>query len=171
MGRFLTDPPLCVHTDMKKMYRLAENVLYQDDDGTIYLAWRNFTTDNFTWINSTGWDVRCAHEHDIGCKYHQVVKVILKELSLRAFDFIYKTKDGRTVCRDIPIKYLKVVDVSGNWINNLFYRCLKAADCPKTPKAIQLLYRAGVSLNFNWFRTGKQKIDLNRLYDRDWNNE
>lgn len=66
-------------------------------------------------------------------------------------------------------KIRKVADVTGNWINNLFYRMLKYADCPKTPKYIQLLYRAGVVLNFNWFKSGKIKINLFKLYDEDWN--
>ena len=76
---------------------------------------------------------------------------------------------GDIICKDIPAKYLKVKDVSGHWINNLFYRMLRDADCPKTPKLVQYLYRAGVALNLAWFKTGKVKIDVNKLYDEVWN--
>ena len=50
----------------------------------------------------------------------------------------------------------------------MFYRMLKATNAPKY---VQLAYRAGVALNFGWFTTGKQKIDLNRLYCKEWNND
>jgi hypothetical protein len=46
---------------------------------------------------------------------------------------------------------------------------LKSADCPKTPKHIQLLYRCGVACNVGWFKSGKTKIDLNKLYSDEWN--
>ena len=46
---------------------------------------------------------------------------------------------------------------------------LKSADCPVTPKYIQYGYRVGVAFNINWFLTGKKKIDLNKIYDEDWN--
>ena len=51
----------------------------------------------------------------------------------------------------------------------MFYRMLKAADCPKTPKLIQILYRCGVALNFKWFVSGKKKIQLEKLYEKDFN--
>ena len=73
------------------------------------------------------------------------------------------------ICLDIPSKYLFVRDVSGTWINNLFYRMLRDADCPKTPKYIQIAYRLGVCFNVGWFFTGKNKIDLDRLYEEEWN--
>jgi hypothetical protein len=146
------------------------NELYKDDDGTIYLAWRLFQTDDFTWVNSEDWDTRCSHLHDVGCKYKQMIKVNLTE-DLLKFKRILITKDNETLCNDIPEKYLEVVDISGHWINNLFYRMLRDADCPKTPKYIQYLYRAGVSLNINWFKKKKKGIELPRIYDEDWNND
>lgn len=168
MGKFLTTAATIEQQGRKGIYKVCDNELYKDDDGAIYLVWRGFKTDNFTWINSSDWDIRCSHGHDVGCKYHQVVRVKVNEFNLRRARYIY-TKGSKILCRDLPPKFLEVVDVSGHWTNNLFYRMLKAADCPKTPKWVQLLYRTGVALNFGWFKTGKIKIDLNKLYDEEWN--
>lgn len=165
MGKFLTTAARIEQLPKKGMYKLLDNELYKDDDGSIYLAWRGFETDNFTWINSNDWDTRCSHLHDVGCKYHQVIRVKLNEQQLRMLRLL-KVKNSKIVCEDIPFKFLCVVDVSGHWINNLFYRMLRDADCPKTPKAIQLVYRTGVAFNFGWFKSGKEKIDLRRIYKK-----
>lgn len=168
MGIFLTAPGETQQVPIKGMKKLVHNELYMDDDGSINLHWRNFWTDDFTWIKNSNWDIRCSHGHDIGCKYHQIVKVKLSLSQLRFKGYLRQHK-GMWVCENIPAKYLEVVDVSGHEVNNLFYRMLKAADCPKTPKYIQLAYRAGVAFNLNWFLTGKKKIDLNKIYDEEWN--
>lgn len=168
MGKFITTPTPILPLKERGKYRLIANELYQDDDGSIYLAWRNFETDNFTWIRSNDWDIRCSHIHDVGCKYHQVVKVLLTEQRMRMLRYIV-VKDDKIICHDIPAKFLKVVDISGHDINNLFYRMLRDADNPKTPKWIQRLYRLGVSFNFHWFWTGKEEINLKKLYDEEWN--
>ena len=170
MGKFLTSPADIRQTDRKGVYEVTENELYRDDDSSIYLVWRGFRTDNFTWINSSDWDIRCSHGHDVGCKYHQVVKVLLNEQQLRKLRLLY-VKGNRILCHDLHPKMLQVKNVSGRWINNLFYRMLKSADCPPTPKYIQLLYRTGVSFNLGWFFTGKKKIDLEKIYNEEWNSE
>lgn len=163
MGKFLTSPARIEQLPQKGMYRVIDNELYRDDDGSIYLVWRGFETDNFTWINSNDWDTRCSHGHDVGCLHHQVVRVKLNENQLKMLRLLH-VKHDKMVCENIPVKFLEVVDVSGHWINNLFYRMLRDADCPKTPKYIQLLYRTGVALNFGWFKSGKEKIDLKKIY-------
>ncbi len=168
MGRFLTAPARTEQLPQKGMYKLVDNELYEDDDRSIYLHWRGFKTDNFTWINSSDWDIRCSHGHDIGCKYHQILKVCMSYDELISKGYLYQHKE-KWVCKDIPTKYLMVVDVSGHEINNLFYRMLKSADCPVTPKFIQCLYRAGVAFNLNWFLTGKTKIEPCMIYCDAWN--
>jgi len=164
-GKFLTEPARIQQLPAKGMYRVLDNELYKDEDGFIYLVPRGFETDNFTWLNSSDYDIRCSHFHDVGCKYHQVIKLkwYLNEDTLKSNKYL-RIHKGKFICEDIPAKFLKVEDVSGHWINNMFYRMLKAADCPPTPKYIQLLYRAGVSFNLGWFTTGKEKIDLKNLY-------
>lgn len=166
MGEFLTAASRIEQLSRKGMYKLLDNELYKDDDGAIYLVWRGFETDNFTWINSGDYDIRCSHLHDEGCKYHQIIRLrwFVNESFLKQNKYL-RVHNGKMVCEDIPRRLLMVMDVSGHWINNLFYRMLKAADCPKTPRKIQLLYRAGVSLNFGWFKSGKEKINLNRIYE------
>lgn len=168
MGKFLTSSSESKQLPKKGMFRLSHNELYKDDDGKIYLAWRGFQTDHFTWIRKANWDTRAAHIHDVGCKYHQVVEVLLNDHQLCQKGLLRMVNDN-VICRDIPIEYLKVVDVTGEWINDLFLRMLRDADCPKTPKIIQLLYRCGVACNLGWFKTGKQKIDLYKIYSDEWN--
>lgn len=162
MGKFLTKASRIEQLPKKGMYKLLDNELFEDDDGSIYLTWRGFETDNFTWINSSDWDIRCSHGHDVGCKYHQVIKVNLNADQLKILELL-KIKNNNFICEDIPKKYLEVVNVSGNWINNLFYRMLKSADCPKTPKYIQILYRCGVAFNIGWFGK-RENINLDNIY-------
>lgn len=168
-GRFLTQKALIRQLNEKGMYKVSENELYMDEDGTIYLVWRLFQTDNFTWINSNDWDIRCSHLHDVGCKYHQIIKVNLSETELYKKGFLIPLYEMENAyCKDIPAKYLEIINVSGHFINNLFYRMLRASGAPKI---IQCLYRAGVSLNFNWFLTGKEKIELDKIYEENWNTQ
>jgi hypothetical protein len=167
-GYFLTQKAAIRQLNKKGMYKVLENELYVDEDGTPYFCWRLFQTDNFTWINSSDWDIRCSHIHDIGCKYHQVVKVKLTVAELFDKGYLIPCENGCCLCNDIPVEYLEVVKVSGHQINNMFYRMLKATDAPKY---VQFAYRAGVSLNFGWFWSGKQKIDLNKLYCEEWNSK
>ena len=164
MGKFITTPTPILPLNKKGKYKLIANELYQDDDGSIYLAWRNFETDNFTWIKSNNWDIRCSHIHDVGCKYHKLVKVLLNEQQLLMLGFIIII-NNKIICKDIPKEFLKVIPVTGNEINDLFYRMLRDADNPKTPKSIQILYRLGVSFNLSWFFSGKKNINLTKLYN------
>ncbi len=165
MCKFLTDKAITQQLDEKGMYKVLSNELFKDLDGSIYLVWAGFETDNFTWINSSDWDIRCSHLHDVGCKYHQIVRVKLTEYALRSRRLLF-VHHNRIICKNIPNKYLEVVDVTGFEINNIFYRMLKAS---RAPKYVQLAYRAGVAFNLNWFLTGKEKIDLNQIYDENWN--
>lgn len=166
MGKFLTTASRTEQVGRRK-YKLLDNELYQDDDGSIYLAWRNYVTDNFTWINQSEYDIRCSHIHDVGCQYKAVVRVKLTEQLLRSFKYL-KVKNDKIICDNIPKGFLEIVPVSGTWINNLFYRMLRDADTPPTPKTIQLLYRAGVSFNLKWFLPRKRELTLDEVY-QEWN--
>lgn len=164
MGKFLTQPSRIEQEPAKDKFKLLDNELYLDDDGSLYLAWRGYLTDNFTWLRSTNWDIRCSHLHDIGCQYHQLVKVTVPIWALKRLGLVVETEDG-LVCNDIPKEYLTVVDISKKGVNDLFYRMLRSADNPPTPKLIQWLYRIGVAFNINWYFTGKERINLNELYN------
>lgn len=139
---------------------LCANELYKDEDGIIYLAWRNFQTDNFTWINSSDWDTRCSHIHDIGCKYHQIVRVNLNETELKEKGIlqISPCSCNELICNDIPKEYLEVVKVSGHKINNMFYRMLKAADCPKPQSLYKYFIDAVLHLILNGLQAARKKL-------------
>ena len=162
---FLTSAANIKQTPKRGKYKLCNNELFQDKDKTIYLAWRGFITDNFTWLKTNKWDIRCSHIHDVGCQYHQLVKVNLTqdELLIKKL-LVYVKQTDSWYCKDIPIEYLQVVDISKFEINNLFYRMLSYADCPKMPKFLQVLYRIGVAFNLHWFFTGKESINLSKIY-------
>lgn len=162
MGKFLTEAARIKQLPERGLYKLVDNELYKDDDGSINLHPRGFKTDNFTWIISSDWDIRCSHGHDVGCKYHQIIKVKLTENELWQQGYL-KEFNGMIVCKDIPVEYLEIVNISGYQINNLFYRMLRDADCPKTPKLTQCLYRAGVALNLGWFWSGKNKLTYKEI--------
>lgn len=162
MGKFLTSPSLTVQLPEKGKFRLCQNELYKDDDGSLYMVWAGFVTDNFTWIKKADWDIRASHIHDVGCLYHQLLKVKLTEQQLKSMRYLV-VMNNKIICKSIPTKFLEAIDVSGNFVNNLFYRMLRDADCPKTPKYVQVLYRAGVSFNFGWFKSGKKKINLDEV--------
>lgn len=168
MGKFLTTASRTEQVPQKGVYKLIDNELYKDDDESINLHWRNFRTDNYTYIKKGDWDIRCAHGHDIACKYHQIVKVIFSEKELKEKGFLHEYK-GLMICEDIPPCFLRIEDITGHETNNLLYRMMRDADCPKTPKFYQYIYRAGVSFNLNWFFTGKQKIEIGNLYNDEWN--
>jgi hypothetical protein len=170
MGKFLTSGSSKKQTNKKGMYYLTDNELYQDDDGSIYLAWRGYPTDDFTWIDAENWDTRCSHIHDVGCSCGQLVKVRLNEQGLRNLHYLH-AKNDEIICEDIPSQFLQVVPITGHQVNNLFYRMLRDADCPQTPKYIQYAYRTGVCFNFGWFYGKKIPIDLNKLYNKEWNDQ
>lgn len=161
MGKFLTSKAIIQQLKERGMYRVLANELYKDDDGSIYLVWRNFETDNFTWVNSSDWDIRCSHLHDVGCKYHKIVKVNLTEHELMEQGYLKNLGDD-VICLDIPQYLLESVDVSKKQINDMFYRMLGAC---QTPKLIQILYRCGVALNFSWYFT-KKDLDMEDIYKR-----
>ena len=161
MGKFLTTKSMIQQLPIQRQYRTVLNELYMDDDGAIYIVPRNYQTDNFTWINATAWDIRCAHLHDVGCQYHKIIKVNLTEQELVDKGLTKHTKYD-IICLDIPIEYLEVVDVTKLQINNLFYRMLRDSGAPKH---IQILYRTGVILNVKWY-THKDELVLEDIYKR-----
>lgn len=161
MGKFLTSKSIIQQLHKQRQYRTVVNELYKDDDGAIYIVPRNYQTDNFTWINATAWDIRCAHLHDVGCQYHKIIKVKLSEWQLNNYGYL-KNNGCDIICKDIPIDKLEVVEVSKKQINDLFYRMLRDSGAPKY---IQILYRTGVILNVKWY-LDKDELVLEDIYKR-----
>lgn len=173
MGRWLTDNSRLIKSARPNRWILLDNELYQDDDGAIYLAPRNYDTDNYSipdWIaffagNKSKWDVRPAHIHDFGCQFKQLLRVKINEASLRKLRLLRVHKD-KLVCEDIPTKYLCLVPVTKWEIDCMFKRMMKAT---KTiPAKVCNTYRAGVFCNIGWL-TKKKAFDLNKIYTMEQN--
>ena len=163
MDTWITSKAPTIQSDIPNKHLTLTNQLCLLDN-VVYLVPRNTLTDNYTiplGINKDKYDTRPSHLHDIGCKYH---KVIIVDLPLDTIikDYIYN-KNNKIICRDIPIKYLKVIKVKFNECNNLLYNSMVATDTIPNIKCI--LYRLGVEFNINWLFTGRDNIDLNNLYD------
>ncbi|MBQ8299344.1 MAG: DUF1353 domain-containing protein [Clostridia bacterium] len=172
MGRWLTDNSRLEKSNKPNRWFLLDNELYQDDDGSIYLAPRNYETDNYSipdwvaWIagNKSKYDPRPAHIHDFGCQYHQLLKLKINEAGLRRLRLL-RVHKAKLICEDIPTKYLCLVPVTKWEIDCMFKRMMKAT---KTipPKAYNT-YRCGVFLNTGW---SKYKCyDMNKIYQREVN--
>ena len=140
-----------------------ENQLLMDK-GNIYLVPRNTSTDNYSiplGINKSKYDVRPSHLHDIGCYYHQIIKVNLPiEIIYRDYCYLIK---NRIICRDIPKECLEVVDISFKECNDLLLKGMVGIN--NIPRWADYLYRFAVNLNINWLFTGKKKIDLDNIYN------
>lgn len=175
--RFLTYFSEMGQTPKPNIWATLHNQLFKDDDGVIYLVPRYFLTDSYTipdWLCWLGggkmkWDNRPAIGHDFDCKYHQTIKVCLSEDELRQKGILrHHTKliDGDTivipVCEDIPIEYLCVERVTFNQANSKFKRMMLATNNIKKWRAN--LMRFAVNFNIGWLNSGKEKIDLNKIY-------
>ena len=158
MGEFLTYKVRC-QDYYKDLKLVVDNVLYQDDDGSIYLVPRNFVTDLYSIPNifafvvgdSAGRDTRPSIVHDFGCAYHKLIKVDLTKEQLKRLGYLrahYSQEQQATitVCEDIPTYYLSFKEVTKGSINDMFGRMM---DCLRIDK--RGLIRAGVAFNFNFY--------------------
>lgn len=158
--KWITDIGAVTQTSTPNKILTLTNQIYTEGN-EIYLVPRKTLSDNYTiplGINKSKWDSRPSHLHDIGCKYHQLIKVNLpiECLSRWLIDF-----NGKVVCCDIPKEYLEVVDVGFNKCNNLLHGAMRSAGIPN---GTCMVYRAGVELNLNWLLTGKESIDIDSIY-------
>lgn len=162
-GCWITSKVPTIHSNRpNRVITLTNQVLYYD--GTLYLVPRKTETDNYSIpfnINKNKWDERPSHLHDIGCRYHQVIIIDLP-LEILYTNYIEIDKDNNIICKDIPIEYLKVIDIDFNTCNDLLYKGMEVIS--NIPKYVTKLYRLAVNFNINWLNTGKNKIDINNIY-------
>jgi len=158
---WLTDKSPILQSNIPNKIETLYNQIYYHD-GVAYFIPRGLITDGYTipfGIDKTKRDVRPSTLHDIGCKFHQLIVI---DLPIRYVEttYLYDVNDT-TVSIDIPKEQLKVVPVTFKKCNDLLKNSMK--DC-NIPKDICNLYRFAVNFNLNWLFTGKENIDLNKLY-------
>ena len=167
--KWITDNSRIEKLSEANKWRMIDNELFQDEDGSIYLTPRNYETDNYTipdWVawlggNKSKWDIRPSHIHDFGCQYHQLIRVKLNETGLRRLRYLRVNKN-KLICEDIPTKFLELIPVTKWEIDCLFKRAMKATGT--IPARVYNLYRGGVFFNFGWL--GKHPpYDLNKIYE------
>ncbi|MDD3236795.1 MAG: hypothetical protein PHV37_01700 [Candidatus Gastranaerophilales bacterium] len=173
MGKFITGKTEFRQSNKDGRCYALHNQLYQDDDGLLYLVPRFFLTDGFTipkWLAPIGggrmeWDVRPAIGHDFDCKYHQtiVVNATVKELFKNGFiKIIEKLGEAIVICEDLPLNILSVKKISFSEANSKFKRMMKAVECIKNWRINMM--RFAVNFNLGWLKSGKEPIDLNKIY-------
>lgn len=158
---WLTDKTPILQSDKPNKIETLYNQIYYHE-GVAYFIPRGLVTDGYTIpfnIDKCKRDVRPSTLHDIGCKFHQLIIV---DLPIRYMENTYLVDiEDITVCKDIPIEQLKVIDVSFSTANKLLKESMKDLLIPKN---IYNLYYFAVNFNLNWLFTGKTKLDLNKLY-------
>lgn len=177
-GMFLTAESRLVHSSVnKKKYILYDNLVYWDNDGTLYLVPRNYVSDGYTIPNWIAWlgggkmeyDLRPAHVHDFICQYHAAIKIKVGIATLRHNNILrqhYDKREGRwlAICDDVPVEWLEYVPFTKWECDCLFKRLMKATGNLSAYRVN--LMRIGVFFNIGWLRSGKKKYDLARCYEK-----
>lgn len=171
MGKFLTSHSRIEQLDIPEMWKLIDNQLYKDDDGTIYLCPRNYLTDGFsipaalTLIagSKMKWDTRCSSEHDFECSYHKVIVVNLVETQLRQKRLL-RMHNNIEICENIPLEFLEIRDTTFFETNARFMRMLQSVQSIPGWRAKMMGY--AVNLNFNWINY--HIFDKDYIYEVDY---
>ena len=172
MGRFITAKSRIQQVDIPGYWKTLDNELYMDDDGRCYLVPRYFYSDGYTFPglimallgDKHFYDVRPAHGHDLGCRFHEVIEVGLSLTQLKLKGYL-RLHEDMVVLDDVPLEYLNIVKKKKSWVDNFFKRMMEACDIPKDKIRI---IRMGVFFNLNWWlKTGKKSILEYDIYHED----
>ena len=158
---WLTSKSLILQADTGE-YLTSKNQVYEDRDGSLYLVPRNTYTDGYTipfGINRTKYDIRPATLHDIGCRYHKLIKINLDKDTL--LNNYIVNRNNKIRCKDIPIDNLELIDIKFNKLNNIFYNSMVDLDIPKS---VAIKYRIGVEFNIGYIFTRNNILDINSIY-------
>ena len=175
MGCFLTGHARIQQTDRRRLWKLSDNELFKDSDGTIYMAPRNMPSDCYTiplwiaWIAGSpiDFDTRGSHIHDQMCYNHEVLIVDMTEEELKEKKLLrYSEKNKMWVCEDVPVGALRKREVSKKEANDILYRCMESVNVPLLNR---IIIRIGVVFNVGWFFDkwfGKVfSLDFDRVYE------
>lgn len=178
MCKFLTGKARVQQTDLKRMWKLLDNIVFKANNGELYLAPRNMYTDFYTIPSFVAivagspvdYDVRCSSIHDLWCYCHKALIVLLSEGDLIAKGYLrYSEKNKMWVCEDIPAEFLSKRKVGKLETNNVLYECMETVNVPLINR---LIIRLGVVFNAGWFLdllTNKVfELDLNRVFEESF---
>ena len=176
-ARFITSKARIEQTDIPGYWKTIDNELFLDSDSQLYLTPRYLYSDGFTYPkiimailgDKHYLDVRCAHGHDLFCRFHQRIRVNKSLTVLKMEGYLRTHIDNKgnslVVCEDIPIEYLEVETISKKWADDCFKRMLLS--CNVSQKQANIL-RIGVIFNLNWYlKTGKKSILEYDIYNED----
>ena len=169
---FLTSHSRFEQLNTPEKWKLIDNQLYKDDDGSIYLCPRNYITDGFTIPNflsvvagsKMNYDTRASSQHDFECSYHCAIRVNMSEHRLRKMGLL-TTSNGLNVCENIPQKYLTIQSMTFEETNKRFVRMLQSVN--NIPNWRRFLIGKAVSLNVAWLFS-KHNYDKSKLYEVDY---
>lgn len=172
MGKFLTAHSRMEQLNTPGKWKLIDNQLYKDDDGTIYICPRNYITDGFTIPEIVSviagskmkWDTRCSSQHDFECSYGIYLQVNLTEFSLRKKGYLH-LHNNLDVCEDIPLEHLIIKPTTFTQTNKRFLRMLQSVQSIPAWRAKMMGY--AVNLNLGWFMP-KHLFDEDCIYEVDY---
>lgn len=178
MCTLLTEKVRIEQTSKKRIFKILDNELYQDNDGYLYIVPRYFQTDNYSiplWVAVIGGSpvdvcITPSHLHDYACDTHSMVYTTLTIEELKEKNLLRFSESRKMwVCEDIPKEYLKIRPFNKLQANNLLYRAMKASGVTLIRRVI---IRLGVCLNLNWYIMKWLKriinVDLDKFYDSDY---
>ena len=132
---WITDKSPILQSNIPNKVETLNNQVYYHK-GNAYLVPRGLISDNYTiplGINKIKWDVRPSHLHDIACKYHQLILINLSINTIvdNYIDSIDIDDNEISICKDIPIEYLSVVNINFNDTNDLLKEAMEDVNIPK----------------------------------------